>query len=538
MLGWLIVLASLIIYILILYWLHKRGSLKGERFALYGPFLMIKTQKGKGLIDRIARRKRFWTHFGTFSIGVCLLLMILITVLLLWSASLVFMIPEGSEPTPEMLIGIPGVNPFIPLWYGILALIVAIVVHEFAHGILARAANMKVKSLGLLFFVIPLGAFVEPDEDEIRSVQPRKRMRLFAAGATVNILVALICAIIFSVVFMGSVTSVHEGAGIINVQSGTPAAIDLEEGMIITNMEFEREGARIVHVWEDTPASTNLIAGFTIVSLNDANISSRQDFSNAMDNVQAGQVVNISVYSNGTIENRTVIMANRFDITGDQADDGKGYLGVSVVDSDITITGPADFSIVMGSTWANETVNITVYRNGGYEVHSVMLGDKIIFTERQGDDGRGYLGVLTISTDTSVYHPLQPEPGSNDLFQSGLAYISLPLIQRSPIQEPITDFYEISGPLAAIPESAFWTMANIFYWIFWINLMLGATNALPAVPLDGGYIFKDALGGLLRRIRPGMEDKKRDKLVGRISLGLALLILFLIIWTLVGPRIL
>jgi membrane-associated protease RseP (regulator of RpoE activity) len=538
MLGWFIVLASLVIYVLILYWLHRRGALKGERFSLFGPFLMIKTQRGKGLINRIARRKRFWTVFGTFSIAVCIITMILITVLLLWSASLVVMIPEGSEPTPEMLIGIPGINPFIPIWYGIIALIVAIVVHEVGHGILARAANMKVKSLGVLFLVIPLGAFVEPDEDEIKTVERKKRMRLFAAGATINILVALICAIIFSVVFMGSVSSVHDGAGIINVQPDSPASVSLAEGMILTNMEFDYEGARIVRVWEDTPASRNMTIGMIIFSLNGTDISDRQDFSDAMDLVLADQVVNISVYNNGTAENHTIVMANRYDFTDDLVDDGKGYLGISVVDSDVTIANPADFSVVMGSTWAGETVNLTVYYQGTFEDHSVTLANKRNYTNHQSDEGRGYLGILTISTDTSIYHPLQPGKGSDDLFQSSLAYISLPLIQRSPIQFPISEFYEISGPLAAIPESIFWTMANVFYWVFWINLMLGVTNTLPAVPLDGGYIFKDTLSGLIRRIRPGMDEKKVDNFVRGISLGLALIILFLILWTLIGPRIL
>jgi membrane-associated protease RseP (regulator of RpoE activity) len=537
MLEWLIVLASLIIYVLIVYWLHKRGALKGERFSMFGPFLMIKTQRGKGFIDRVARRKRFWTAFGTFSIAVCLITMIMITVLLLWSASLVVMIPEGNEPSPEMLIGIPGINPFIPIWYGIIALIVAIVVHEIGHGILARAANMKVKSLGVLFLVIPLGAFVEPDEEEIKSVERRKRMRLFAAGATINILVALICAIIFSVGFMGSVSSVQEGAGIINVQPNTPASVSLTEGMIITGMGFDYEGARIVYIREDSPASHNMTRGLTIFSLNGTDISDSQDFSDAIDLVHADQVVNISVYNNGTAENRTIVMANRYDFTGDQADDGKGYLGVTVRDSNVTITGPGDFSVVMGSTWADEPVHLTVYHHGTLEDHSVILANKIDYTGRQSDEGRGYLGVLTISTDTSIYHPLQPEKGSNDLFQSGIAYISLPLIQRSPIQFPVSEFYEISGPLAAIPEPIFWTMANIFYWVFWINLMLGVTNTLPAVPLDGGYIFKDTLNGLLRRIRPGMDEKKRDKITGGVAIGLALLILFLILWTLIGPRI-
>ena len=56
-----------------------------------------------------------------------------------------------------MMIGLPGLNPVIPLWYGILALVIAMVVHEFSHGILSRVANVKVKALGLLMFFFPVG---------------------------------------------------------------------------------------------------------------------------------------------------------------------------------------------------------------------------------------------------------------------------------------------------------------------------------------------------------------------------------------------
>ena len=38
------------------------------------------------------------------------------------------------------MIGLPGLNPVIPLWYGILALVIAMVVHEFSHGIFKQSS--------------------------------------------------------------------------------------------------------------------------------------------------------------------------------------------------------------------------------------------------------------------------------------------------------------------------------------------------------------------------------------------------------------
>ena len=72
---------------------------------------------------------------------------------------------------------IPGVAPIIPgidipLFAGIISLAVLLVVHEFSHGLLARAAKVRLKSIGLLIFsIIPVGAFVEPDERQISKVK-------------------------------------------------------------------------------------------------------------------------------------------------------------------------------------------------------------------------------------------------------------------------------------------------------------------------------------------------------------------------------
>ena len=59
----------------------------------------------------------------------------------------------------------------------------------------------------------------------------------------------------------------------------------------------------------------------------------------------------------------------------------------------------------------------------------------------------------------------------------------------------------------------FYLIANAMYWLFWLNLMLGATNALPAVPLDGGFVFRDGVEALLTRFRRGLPVDKRDVLV-------------------------
>ena len=101
----------------------------------------------------------------------------------------------------------------------------------------------------------------------------------------------------------------------------------------------------------------------------------------------------------------------------------------------------------------------------------------------------------------------------------------------------MTRFYHVQGPAVWMPAPQFWILVNALYWLFWLNLMLGATNALPAVPLDGGYIFKDGIESLVSRLRKGMPVEARDRIVRGLSYTFAFLILALVLWQLIGPTI-
>ena len=103
--------------------------------------------------------------------------------------------------------------------------------------------------------------------------------------------------------------------------------------------------------------------------------------------------------------------------------------------------------------------------------------------------------------------------------------------------DAITDNYDVDGPLSVLPEPLFWICANLFFWLFWLNLMVGITNALPATPLDGGFIFRDGFDTLVKKMKKGISDDKREKIVGRYSSFAAYMILFLILWQLIAPHL-
>jgi len=177
----LLALALIVLWCVLLFVLHRRGLLEPHGLQVSpppaGPFLMWKTVRGRNLIERLARPTRFWRIFGDVAIVLVALTMVGTTVLLIWEATLVQSAAiRGNPPAPEALLGLPGINPIIPLGYGILGLAVAIILHEFSHGILSRVAGIKIRSLGLIFLIFPIGAFVEPDEDELRALPRRQRL--------------------------------------------------------------------------------------------------------------------------------------------------------------------------------------------------------------------------------------------------------------------------------------------------------------------------------------------------------------------------
>ena len=89
---------------------------------------------------------------------------------------------------------------------------VALVIHEYGHGIQMRAHGMRVRSFGLLIAsLIPIGAFAEPEAREISQAPIRERMRTYAAGPAVNLVFAALLTIALASTMM-NIEPHNEGA--------------------------------------------------------------------------------------------------------------------------------------------------------------------------------------------------------------------------------------------------------------------------------------------------------------------------------------
>jgi hypothetical protein len=118
---------------------------------------------------------------------------------ILYTAFLFLLGAISSHPNYSILAQqAPGVAPLIPgltipFFAGIISLFVLLVVHEFSHGILARILKVRIKSIGaILFGIIPIGAFVEPDENQVKKLRSSGQNRISIAGVSANMLTCMV----------------------------------------------------------------------------------------------------------------------------------------------------------------------------------------------------------------------------------------------------------------------------------------------------------------------------------------------------------
>ncbi|MGD1835296.1 MAG: M50 family metallopeptidase [Nitrososphaeraceae archaeon] len=166
----------------------------GIRPEVKFPLILIHTPYGLKFFDKVAK-----TSFGKIYAKFNIYLMPIITALALFLivSSLFIMVSnvsaregvKGIGPQANLLI--PGLNPYLPITYGLAALFVTIVIHEAGHGIVARVYNVRVDSTGVVLFAIfPIGAFVNIERDELDKISLKQKSAILTAGPLNNMILA------------------------------------------------------------------------------------------------------------------------------------------------------------------------------------------------------------------------------------------------------------------------------------------------------------------------------------------------------------
>lgn len=210
---------------------------------------MYRTTRLNQLIDKLASKGKVGWKF-VFDIGIVSGIGILLIGLLIFTINIpLFFLPssDGTNGGTAIVVTpvIPGITVSLQsLPYFFVAIMIGAAVHEFAHGIAARVEGVELKSTGLFVFFVLFGAFVEPDEQSLNSKSRRAVMRIMAAGALSNMLVAGFFFLILLIpqAFPLLITPLYqpepEGALIIETIPENPAALaGLKPGYAIVRIE-------------------------------------------------------------------------------------------------------------------------------------------------------------------------------------------------------------------------------------------------------------------------------------------------------------
>lgn len=389
------------------------------------PLLTLRTKRFGFIFDRLGR-----TRGAKYIAWVFLALIPIIAALALFliTGSLIALLSNPAvgqtvkELGPGSILMLPGLNPMLPIVYGWAAIVIAIIVHEGAHGIIARNNGFRVKSSGLLFFlIIPIGAFVDVDEEQLKTARARPSVKVMAAGVGGNIVLGAVC-LIGLMLIVGSLTPIVTGVYVNDVNATMPAGV------------------------------AGLQPKDVLVSIDNVSIGSSADLRSFLDNHTAGDMVMVTV----------------------RRGDSWNYTYTTTV----TLT-MSDNRTVMG---------ITVYN---------LQTDAVL---------KNY---NTFGIERLAMYIVPPTLASG--------YI--------PFSDTLSQFY--TSPLG----SGWSILANLLFWVWFVNFNLAIFNALPIYPLDGGRIFNITL-------KRYASKKLSEKAIYRITVVVAAACLALVLAGVILPFIL
>ncbi|HET8857476.1 MAG TPA: site-2 protease family protein [Nitrososphaeraceae archaeon] len=208
------------------------------------PLILIHTPFGLKFFDKIANSK-FGKIYAKFNIYLMPLITALAVFLIVGSLLVLFSNDSAREGVreigPQGNLLIPGLNPILPWTYGWIGLVITIIIHEAGHGIVARVYNTKVESTGVvLFFVIPIGAFVNIQQDELNRTSFKQKSAILTAGPMNNMILAGICfgllfLLVSSLSPISNTSGDEPGITVLTVGENSLAqSIGLEKNSIIT----------------------------------------------------------------------------------------------------------------------------------------------------------------------------------------------------------------------------------------------------------------------------------------------------------------
>ncbi len=208
--------------------------------------VLYRSKFGIKLMDKLANKYRELIKLLGYSfIGFGFLGMVFISINVLVMLFSLFVSPKEASQNVALVLpltNIPGLG-YLSFWHFLITIFVTILIHEFAHGIVARAHKIRVKNsgVGLFALLVPLFplAFVEPDEKEMKKEKDVVQYSIFSAGPVINIIFAFFIMLLMTNVLIPIEDSITNEVGFsfTGLMEGYPAeTAGMKPGMIINKV--------------------------------------------------------------------------------------------------------------------------------------------------------------------------------------------------------------------------------------------------------------------------------------------------------------
>ena len=396
------------------------------------PLILIHTPYGLKFFDRVAKwpGAKLYADFNTYlmpAITALAIFLIVGSLMVMFSNAAAREGVRGIGPQANLLI--PGINPYLPVTYGWVALVITIVIHEAGHGIVARVYNIRVDSTGVVLFLgIPIGAFVNIEREELGRATLKQKSAVLTAGPLNNMILA--GASLLALYFLVS-----------SLSPLPPDSSSPQFGVMVVNVNPE-----------SLAASVGMEPGAVIQYVGGQQVKTLEDLGGLLRNPDnLGRTVDITwITARGETITRGVPLPAA-------PEPNKGILGVGVT-------------------------------------------------------------------------PLSPDPQAVlNRYKGAFSTNPLALLLPPTMQQGAVPYSDLMAPkyTSSIFGDNFALVANLLFWLWFINFNVGIFNALPIGPLDGGQLY----GAMI-------ENRVKSKVFAKnASLMLTLLMTAVVVASLVLPYI-
>ena len=349
----------------------------------------------------------------------------------------------------------------------------------------------------------------------------RAQMDMYTAGISVNTVVAILCFALL-VGCCGTLSSDYEDdAGVYYMDDGSPAYLaGIPASAIITGVSEST-------VYDPSDPSTIQSVGTSVV---DGSVSLDADV-DPLHYYYVQYVYNDETYvTEEPIQMGVYVRSLTSGGPADQAgiENGEFIYSIVIGKDEHTVGSISEFRQVMDATSPGQIVEVGIvqavaYGSGdtSFQYVTVTLGD---------NGGRSLLGV-TMSTSGMTFttpgilldramNPFYGADSAYSYFTSIFSYLSGPFNGMDPISDEVQWWYD--APM----DEVMWFIITLLYWLFWLNILLAISNALPAYPFDGGFIFAGGVSWLCEKL--GVRDEeRRNRITESVSGSVSTVVLFM-----------